>query len=49
MPDRIVELEAQLATERAQRQRIAQLLVELARLLTTGGRLPPPEVIRGGR
>ena len=43
---RIVELERELAAERAKRQRMAQLLVELARLLATGGRLPPPEVLR---
>lgn len=40
------ELERQLAFERAQRQRMAALLVALAQLLTTGAKLPPPEVIR---
>ena len=47
MSSAIVELERQLAHERAQRQRMAQLLIELARLLTTGAKLPPVEVIRG--
>ena len=41
------ELERELAAERARRQRMAQILVELARLLATGAKLPPPEVIRG--
>lgn len=34
-------LKRELAAERAQRQRMAQLLTELARLLTTGAKLPP--------